>query len=167
MSSILLATKVTRAILAAAATEFAAKVRSLLPDATFMSNGEPMTTAQMATQADTFVTATQATNSGRASLHELVVAEDDALATFQGSVRSFLNYIIAQYGEPSTMFGALGFTAKKATHKTAASKALAVEKSLATRAERHTLGKRQKESIHGTVPTPAPTTPDKPGPTKA
>jgi hypothetical protein len=174
MSSILLGSKGNRSMWAAAASELAAKVLSLVPDATFQSDGEAMTSAQFEAKLQAYVTAVQTTNSVRAQLHDAIVAEDNLLAAIKAATHGFFSYVIAQYGEASTTFSALGFTVKKLAKKTAAVTAAAVEKSLATRAERHTLGKRQKASIHGTAATPpastatppAPTA-DKPGPTKA
>ena len=57
----------------------------------------------------------------------------------------------AAYGESSKAFAAFGFSARKQATKSAETKAAAVEKLRATRALRHTLGSRQKASLHGEV----------------
>jgi hypothetical protein len=154
MSSIFLGTRLSRAVYAAAATEFAAKVESLLPGATIVGNGVKRTAAQVEAVALAYVAAVQATNTARANLHSLVAAEAAALATLKDAVRSVLAFVVSSFGEGSSVFSGLGFTVKKLAKKTAAAKALAVVKGKATREERHTMGKRQKAGIHGTVSSP-------------
>jgi hypothetical protein len=70
--------------------------------------------------------------------------------------------IFSRFGNANAAVEDFGMTPKKTRTRTVASKAEQVAKSLATRAERHTLGSRQKAAIHGTVPAAAPATPTTP-----
>jgi hypothetical protein len=68
-------------------------------------------------------------------------------------------YVENQFTDPNTI-AEFGFSPRKATTPSAATKAKAVNKRAATRTARHTLGKNQKKDIHGTVastePVPSP-----------
>jgi hypothetical protein len=81
----------------------------------------------------------------------------DSTADNVGSLLDALHSaIFGRFGNDNAELEDFGMTPKKRAARTVASKAEAIAKSLATRAERHTMGKRQKEDIHGTVPAPAP-----------
>jgi hypothetical protein len=74
-----------------------------------------------------------------------------------GSLRS---YLLGQHGRDAhAVLNDFAMEAPRATGpKTVKAKADAADKSLATRKARHTMGKRQKEGIHGTVTATAPAT---------
>ncbi len=72
-------------------------------------------------------------------------------------VSAFVEYVRAAFGTSSEILGDFGLSSRKAkAPQTAEEKALAVQKRNATRAARHTMGKREKAKIHGTVPQTAP-----------
>jgi hypothetical protein len=88
----------------------------------------------------------------------------DATAQGVAPLMSALHCAIqGRFGKTNVAVEEFGMSPVKRGARTVASKVEAVAKSLATRAERHTMGKRQKAAIHGTVPAPAaaePLTPD-------
>jgi hypothetical protein len=170
MSNVILSGKGNRTSLVAEATELAAKIESELPGAVFMVKGVKLTLAQAKAKLLAYVTAVQSTNGGRATVHDLVGAESDALDDMRDVTRAIQSFIISNYGDDATQLGALNLGAKTPAAKTVAVKAEAIAKGKATREVRHTLGPRQKAALHGTAPTPpapAPTpsgtSPDKPG----
>ena len=63
--------------------------------------------------------------------------------------------VVSQYGDASPVLAEFGFAPRKLANKTVAEKMVAVERSLATRAARHTMGSKQKASVHGDVSAPA------------
>jgi hypothetical protein len=69
------------------------------------------------------------------------------------------------FGKASPVLGDFGYTTKTAQKPSAAIKAVAVEKRAATRAARHTQGKRQKAKITGTPPVVVPSGASGSGPT--
>ena len=64
---------------------------------------------------------------------------------------SLKKYVVAHWGESSPVLADFGFTPRKLAQKTVAEKFQTVEKQLATRAARHTMGSRQKAAIHGSI----------------
>ena len=64
-------------------------------------------------------------------------------------------WVVSQFGADSQEAKEFGFLPAKSTPKSAATKAQAVAKSLATRQARHTMGRKQKKGIKGTVVAPA------------
>ncbi len=80
---------------------------------------------------------------------------------------SLKKYVVAHFGESSPVLADFGFTPRKLAQKTVAEKFQTVEKQLATRAARHTMGSRQKSAIHGSIapsPVPAPVVQPAPAP---
>jgi hypothetical protein len=101
--------------------------------------------------------AASAVDSTRAQLGNQVVTHRTAKVQAR-TVRSALKaYILGTYGKGAVqMLGDFGMSAPKATGKrTVETKAQAIAQSKATREARHTMGKKQKASIKGTVPTAA------------
>ncbi|MGH7283652.1 MAG: hypothetical protein ACRELY_19165 [Polyangiaceae bacterium] len=89
-------------------------------------------------------------------------AQHDAQARSQSITAAIKALVISQYGDASPVLAEFGFSPRKVATKTVAEKMLVVEKSLATRAARHTMGSKQKASIHGDVNAPAATPPTAP-----
>jgi len=163
MSNVILSGKGNRASLVAEATELAAKIESELPGAVFVVKGVKVTLAQAKATLLGYVTAVQSTNTGRATVHNLVGAESDALDEMRDLGHAIQSFVISNYGVGAAQLGALNLSAKKPATKTVAVKAEAIAKGKATREVRHTLGPRQKAALHGSVPpAPAPS-PDRPG----
>ncbi len=99
--------------------------------------------------------AASAVDSTRAQLENEVATHRTAKAQ-AAALRSALKvYILGNYGKKAVqMLGDFGMSAPKATGKrTVEAKAKAVAQNLATREARHTMGKKKKLAIKGTVPT--------------
>ncbi len=115
-------------------------------------------------QAD--IDATNAADAARTQWNDLLVTAKAARVTGARVRKAIKTYLVGLYGPNAVgILEDFGFTPPKSTaNKTAQSKAVAVEKSAATRAARHTMGKNQKKSVKGTVtpvspPAPAGETP--------
>jgi hypothetical protein len=117
-----------------------------------------------ALQAD--IDTTNAADAARTRWRESVQTAKAARTT-AARVRSTLKaYLIGLHGADAVgILEDFGFSPPKSPgRKSAKAKALAVDKSAATRAVRHTMGKNQKKALKGTV-TPPPATPTS-GPAK-
>ena len=103
--------------------------------------------------------ASLAVDSTRAQLEAQVVTHRTAKVT-AAALRSALKvYILGTYGKKAVqMLGDFGMSVPKDPGaRTVNEKSKAVAKNLATRAARHTMGKKQKLSITGVVPSTATT----------
>jgi hypothetical protein len=90
-----------------------------------------------------------------------VVALDALDQALNASLVLLRSYLRGALGVTNPVLSDFGITPRKSAAKSLAVKAVAAEKSRATRVARHTMGPRQKASIHGVVPAPeTPATPD-------
>jgi hypothetical protein len=88
--------------------------------------------------------------------HDAVKAVRGAAAQLRPILRALKSWVILQYGDSSAALGDFGYTPTVARQPSVATKAGALQKTRATRAARHTAGKRQKQAIKGEVaPVPA------------
>jgi hypothetical protein len=94
-----------------------------------------------------------------ANRHATVVAHDALGTKLTPILRGLRQYVLNVFGETSPVLADFGFTAPKTATRTPEQKAAAAAKALATRKARGTMGKKQKKSVKGTVPTTAPVTP--------
>jgi hypothetical protein len=78
-------------------------------------------------------------------------------------MRALRRVVQGMYSESPDVLAVFGVQPVKIGTQTVATKATALEKTLATRKARHTMGKKQKKDIHGTPPG-ATTVPTAPGP---
>ncbi len=103
--------------------------------------------------------ASKAVDSTRAQHQEEVATHRAAKASAIALRAELKTYILGTYGRKAVqMLGDFGMSVPKSTgKKTVAAKAQAVAQSRATREARHTMGKNQKKSIKGTVPSTATT----------
>jgi hypothetical protein len=103
-----------------------------------------------------------AVDTTRAQWLATVKAYDEASARARIVLNDLRNYLIAAFGADSPTLADFGFSAPRKAALTPEQKAAAIEKALATRKARKTLGKRQKARIRGvlvtTGTTPATTT---------
>jgi hypothetical protein len=76
-------------------------------------------------------------------------ASDATLKPLRAQVKVYLQ---GRFGKTSTQLQSFGFTPNRVPVRTVKAKAAGVAKSAATREARHTMGKKQKAAIHGTVP---------------
>ena len=100
------------------------------------------------------IDAADATIAVTAQFHKTVDAERAANATADTVYAGLKTYVTSQYkASPDTMAD-FGITLPSRQVPDAATTATAVEKRQATRVARHTMGKRQKANVKGTVTTP-------------
>ena len=64
--------------------------------------------------------------------------------------------VAASFGTGSVAYTDFGYAVRKRRPRSAEAIAAAAAKGRATRAARHTMGRRQRQAIHGVVPQPAP-----------
>src|SRR5579883_837607 len=87
----------------------------------------------------------------RAEVKALQVEVANAEAKRREADRALKPWVANTYGADSQQAHEFGFPPAKVPHRTADDKALAVQKNLATRKARHTMGKKQKLDITGVV----------------
>jgi hypothetical protein len=108
-----------------------------------------------------------ATDSAKKTWHVAVATEQEETQNIWLLQQALRSHVTAVYGAKSVEFADFGF-ATKAKPVDVATKVEAVKKSAATRAARHTMGKRQKEKVRGEVSLAGdgpngPTPPEAPG----
>jgi hypothetical protein len=116
-------------------------------------SGKIMTPAQIVALFQSHLDATAHVANLRAQLKAAIQSEDALHATVKAAVVCVRSYVAAAYGERSTQYASLGFEPRKPAQKSAKTKAQAVDKLLATRTARHTMGKQQRAQIFGVLPT--------------
>jgi hypothetical protein len=124
--------------------------------------GKQVAVADLKKAIEADVAASDASVKAKADLHTAVATERSSHAQLNPLLVSFKHIVLAQFGEAADAASVLadfGYTPRKSNKTTTATKAAAVEKSKATRTQRHTMGKRQKAKVHGTPPAPAPKPP--------
>ncbi len=126
--------------------------------------GVKYTTSKLAQVFQQGIDVSDGTDAANRVWRAAVATERKTTQELSGVQTSLRNHVSALFGETSTEFSDFGFTPKQVTAVGVATKVEAVAKRAATRAARHTMGKRQKEEITGeTSPAVvAPTTPATP-----
>lgn len=107
------------------------------------------------------IDAADATNTAGAAFHKAVAVEKAAIVEADTVYAGLRTLVMSQFATSPETLAEFGFTPPTRRVPDAATVAGAVEKRAATRAARHTMGKRQKAGVKGTVPSttvPAPTT---------
>ena len=93
----------------------------------------------------------------RAALKAKVLAEKAQAATQNAFLSAYRAFVLSYFGKDPVALADFGLAPPKARAlQTVEAKVLKVKKALATRAARHTMGKRQKAKIVGVVPQFAP-----------
>jgi hypothetical protein len=118
-------------------------------------SGEPMKLSDLTAIYQAAIDTRTALVPQRAAYEKALAARDSAEVTRQATDKKLKAWVVNQFGANSEEAQEFGFLPTKVGEKTAATKALAVQKVRATRAARGTLGKRQKEKIKGTIVAPA------------
>jgi hypothetical protein len=111
------------------------------------------------------VASSQAAQTANAARTAAVKADRDKRTQTAPVVKAFKRVVQGMYSESPEILAVFGLQPLRVGTTTVATKAAAVEKTLATREARHTMGKVQKKDIKGTPPsastgstaTPAPT----------
>jgi hypothetical protein len=132
---------------AAAEVNLIEQLTALLPNETIGVNGTKVTTTQMVTQLGGHLSTIHKIALLRAELQTLVEQQQAERIAVKVTVAGLETYVISAYGTSSSVYGALGFVARKHTAPSAEVKAAAVDKRLATRKKRFTMGKRQRAAI--------------------
>jgi hypothetical protein len=126
---------------------------------TLTLGNKPVATADLKKAINADIAASDASVKAKADLHTTVTAEKASHAQLDPQLRLFKFFVTAQFGDDgnaSTVLADFGFTSRKSPKATSTTKAAAAGKSKATRAQRHTMGKKQKAKVHGNPPAPAP-----------
>jgi hypothetical protein len=133
-----------------------AALSKLAPDAILPFGGKPVASKDLQTQLQAHLAAMKSVDDAHAKFSQLVSIEQSQRADIGPVLTGIRSYAAGLYGEKSPEFASFGFKPTITPARTVASKAAAVEKQLATRVARHTMGKRQRAAIHGVVPTNPP-----------
>jgi hypothetical protein len=133
--------------------------KEIPPTANLVFDGVPHAPADITKALQAVVDAADATTVATAGFHKAVAAEKAAVDTADPTYRALKAYVVNQYKTSPDVLAGFGFTLPSRQVPSAATVAGAVEKRAATRAARHTLGKRQKANIKGTVSTAPATSP--------
>jgi hypothetical protein len=127
--------------------------------ATLPAGGVAYTPASLAALIQRRIDAAHAVAAAKAQWLDAVRAYEAIDATASVAARGLKQYVMNAFGEDSPVLAEFGFTPPVRTTLTPEQKAAAVAKRAATRRARHTMGKKQKAQIHGTVPTIPPAAP--------
>ena len=128
------------------------------PDAKFVVNGVAMTGATFVERIQKMVASMTATDDAHRQLTVATVAEEENRAALRDEADAYRAYVLSVFGASSKEYAALGFQPKKRSEPDLQTRAAAADKLRATRAARHTMGKKQRAAIHGVV-APVPATP--------
>jgi hypothetical protein len=132
-----------------------AAAKQYLANKVLTLHGKAMKTADLVTLFQTQVTAMQQADALHTSWLKAVAAYR---ATYTSQIAPVVvalkSYVATMFGPESVEYAAFGFTVKQ-PKRSVVSKVAAVAQNLATRAARHTLGKKQRQGIKGVVQTPA------------
>jgi hypothetical protein len=91
------------------------------------------------------------TDAAKANWHSTVFAEQTLEAQLAPLLRELRQYVISVFGATSPVLADFGFTPPKRATRTPEEKAATAAKAKATRAARHTAGKKQKKAVKGNV----------------
>jgi hypothetical protein len=127
---------------------------ALLATATFNVNGTVLTMAQAVAKLTAHQAAFAACAKARAALHEAVLAQKALRLEVQATTAAIAAYVVAIHGANSPYLATLGFAPASRQEPSSATRALAVEKSKATRQARGTKGRRQRLAIRAPASVP-------------
>jgi hypothetical protein len=126
--------------------------------------GSTYTPADLVKLVQSRIDSANGANASKATWHSKVVEDKTLNTKLTPVIRALRQHVINVFGEASPVLADFGFTAPKRATRTPEEKAAAAAKAKATRAARHTMGKKQKKDVKGTVPTTAPATAPSPAP---
>jgi hypothetical protein len=132
----------------------------LASEATIPLDGTATPPADVKKGLQNTINAADATEAARAVWLASSAAEQGLRDTTVSTLTSLRSFVMLKFGSNAiATLADFGFQPRKRTAPTVETKAVAAEKSLATRTARHTLGPKQKAKIKGTVAVTAPATP--------
>lgn len=117
--------------------------------ATMTVGSRQLTPAELAAIFQDRVASSQAVQTATASRAAAIKADRDKRAQTASLEKALKRLVQGMFSESPDTLAVFGLQPVKVGTKTVATKAAAVEKTLATRKARHTMGKRQKEEITG------------------
>jgi hypothetical protein len=121
------------------------------PTDVFTLQSGDMTRDELVADIQQFVTACQATKTSNQEWRGNVQTERTLEQQVKVLRQGIKGIVQARFGASGTQCLQFGFTLPKPKAKTATTKAVAVQKALATRKQRGTMGKKEKAAIHGNV----------------
>jgi len=135
-------------------------INTLLPSIDpFVLGNATISRADLLAKLQSLLNAANSTKATQAAYHNAVQSERSLtvqVAPLRAQLKLFLQ---SRFGKTSTQLQSFGFAPNKVPDHTVGSKSTGVAKALATRKARGTLGKKQKSTIHGTVPAASAPTP--------
>ncbi len=145
----------------------AAIQKYLMKLATILVTGMTVTPAELIAMLQKDIDLADAATNAREAFLAAAAATAENRAKMVPILAGFRAFLGNMFTDPSIL-AEFGFPVRKRTVPTADAKAAAVNKRSATRKARHTMGKKQKASIHGEVPKTEPqTAPSATAPTAA
>lgn len=129
--------------------------------------GSAYTPAEMKSLLLSHIASVGAADSSKSAWQKAVLSERSARTQAVALLRALKAYLLGTYGPAEVgVLADFGFSAPKPRKVAAKTKAAAVDKTLATRAARHTMGPKQKKQVKGTAtpPTSATTASPQPAP---
>jgi hypothetical protein len=118
---------------------------------TMVLGGTPTTPNDAIATLQGSIDAIDAASATAHAFHGAVAAQHAAIAKGSGLLTDLKTLVKSQLGSSEGVLGAFGFTSPSRQTPDEATKAAAVAKRAATRAARHTMGKRQKLAVKGDV----------------
>ncbi len=130
-------------------------------------NGASVSPKDISNVLQSVATAEDTSDDLRLKLAEAVKSARAINASTKALKAALKQYVLAHFGDSSPAITDFGYSPRKVAQKTVAEKYQTLEKQLATRAARHTMGSKQKAAIHGQVNAPAPQPQPAPAPVAA
>ena len=121
----------------------------------YMINGAQLTVAKILGLLNDRITVLDQATAARAALKTAVNVEKQGRSEFLRFASAYRALILVMYGNDAKTLADFDAAPRKAATKDTAVKAAAIDKMLATRAARHTMGKKAKAKIKGTPAQPA------------
>jgi hypothetical protein len=138
-----------------------AGVQKQYPTGSLLLAGQTLTTSQLVQVIQQDIDASDATDKAYADWISQVQVERNSHQKVAPLLRALRSQVLAHFGDTkdaASTLAAFGYLPRKVTAVPSDTKADAVAKGRATRTARHTMGKRQKASVKGTVSPTAPVT---------
>jgi hypothetical protein len=102
-----------------------------------------------------FVNAESGVTTARSAYRAKLAARNGLATSVMPVVSAYEAFVKATFSKSPDVLADFGLAPKKVTKPSVLTKAVAVDKRRATREARHTMGKKQKQSIRGNVPASA------------
>jgi hypothetical protein len=145
--------------LAKRALDLIAGTQKHTPNGSFTLGSAVFTTANIVQLLQGLADALAAVDIAKAGWQDALKSVDDEHAKVVPILRTYQSWLLVTYGNAPATLADYGLAPRKrATPPSADVKAAAVVKREATRKARHTMGKKQKAEITGTVPATTPAT---------